>query len=419
MDRLRIAILHYSAPPIVGGVESVIQAHARLLREMDYPTTVIAGTGSNDALPFGTEFIQIPELDSNNPRIAQISQELEQGHIPGNFDDTVTNLENDLASVLSHIDLIMVHNLFTKHFNLPLTAALCHLLDKGVMPRCFAWCHDFTWTSPHSRSKVYPGYPWDLLRAYRSDVTYITVSQSRQIELAGLFGCPSGQIRVIYNGIYPDELLGISGEGMELIDRLELWDSDLNLLMPVRVTQAKNIELAIHVVAELKKQGARPKLVVTGPPDPHDQGSIDYYQGLRNLREQMDVRKEMRFVYESGPEPDEPFILDMPMVGSLFRLSDALFMPSHREGFGMPILEAGLAGMPIFCANNIPAASEIGGEDVIMFSDDSDPGEVAGLILNWAKNDPVHQLRRRARQNFTWQSIFRREILPLLEGRAL
>ena len=26
---LQIAILHYSAPPIVGGVEAVIQAHAR------------------------------------------------------------------------------------------------------------------------------------------------------------------------------------------------------------------------------------------------------------------------------------------------------------------------------------------------------------------------------------------------------
>jgi glycosyltransferase involved in cell wall biosynthesis len=419
MEKLKIAILHYSAPPVVGGVESVIQAHARLLREMDYPTTVIAGIGSNDALPFGTEFIQIPELDSNNPLIVQISQELEQGHIPGNLDDTVTNLEHALASTLSHIDLILVHNVFTKHFNLPLTAALCHLLAKGVLPRCIAWCHDFTWTSPHSRSKVYPGYPWDLLRTYRSDVTYVTVSRSRQLELAGLFGCPSNQIRVIYNGIYPDELLGISGEVMELIDRLELWDSDLNLLMPVRVTQAKNIELAIRVVAELKKQGVRPKLVVTGPPDPHDQGSIDYYQGLRSLRDQMNVRKEMRFAYEAGPKPDEPFILDMSMVGSLFRLSDVLFMPSHREGFGMPILEAGLTGMPIFCANNIPAASEIGGEDVIMFSDDADPSEVAGLILNWAKNDPVHQLRRRARQNFAWQSIFRREILPLLEGRAL
>jgi glycosyltransferase involved in cell wall biosynthesis len=90
-------------------------------------------------------------------------------------------------------------------------------------------------------------------------------------------------------------------------------------------------------------------------------------------------------------------------------------MPSRREGFGMPVLEAGLAGIPVFCSDVIPAGKEIGGGDVITFSPGADAGEVAGLIQEWMENSPVLRLRRRMRKEFTWQSIFQQQILPLLQ----
>ena len=74
----------------------------------------------------------------------------------------------------------------------------------------------------------------------------------------------------------------------------------------------------------------------------------------------------------------------------------------------MPVLEAGLAGIPVFCADNIPAASEIGAQDVIRFSADADAEEVADLILKWIDGSSILRLRRRVRQNLTWDSIFRR-----------
>jgi glycosyltransferase involved in cell wall biosynthesis len=231
-----------------------------------------------------------------------------------------------------------------------------------------------------------------------------------------MFGCSSDQVHVIYNGVDPAKLLALSDDGMALINRLDLWDSDLNLLMPVRVTQAKNIELALGVVSALKKRDIRPRLVVTGPPDPHDRMNMEYFQTLLRLREELDVCHEMRFVYESGPSPAEPLIIDMPVVAQLLRVSDALFMPSHREGFGMPVLEAGLVGIPAFCANRIPAAAEIGGREVISFSPDANPDQVAGLILAWGKDNPVLGLRQKVRRNLSWESIFQREILPLLDG---
>ena len=281
----RTALLHYTAPPVVGGVEAVIQAHAQVFIKAGYPVTVVAGWGERAALPSGTGFVRVPEMDSQHHDVARMGAALNRGQVPVGFDDLVNRLVETLTPVLKRFDNVIVHNLFTKHFNLPLTAALSHLLDAGTIWHCIAWCHDFTWTSPHSRSEVHPGYPWDLLRTHRSDVTYVVVSRRRQRALAALFGCSPDEIHVVYNGVDPQVLLGLSGEGWALVNRMGLMESDLVLLMPVRVTQAKNIEYALRVVAALKARDCRPRLVVTGPPDPHDSQSMAYVRSLQALRQ--------------------------------------------------------------------------------------------------------------------------------------
>jgi glycosyltransferase involved in cell wall biosynthesis len=419
MERSRAAIVHYSAPPVVGGVEAVILAQVSAFVKAGYPVSVVAGRGREEALPSDAGLQLVPLMDSLHPKITAASEQLEEGTVPSDFDDLVNQLIGLLAPALEPFDNVIIHNVFTKHFNLPLTAALHYLLDAGELGRCIAWCHDFTWTSPHSRSRVHPGYPWDLLRTRKEAVTYVAVSARRQRELAALFQCDPHHIQVIYNGVSPEVLLGLSPEGSALVERLGLLDSDLVLLMPVRVTQAKNIELALRVVAALKAQNLRPRLILSGPPDPHDAQSMDYYQGLKDLRQRLDVEQEMRFVFESGPDPAEPFTIDMPVVGELFRVSDVVFMPSRREGFGMPVLEAGLVGMPVV-STQIPAAEEIGGEDVLIIDPAQDPGEVAQRILTLVDSSPVQRLRRRVRQRYTWHAIFERDVVPLLamEGAA-
>jgi mannosylglucosylglycerate synthase len=408
------AILHYSAPPVIGGVEAVMLAHTEVFVRCGYPVTVIAGRGESKALPRDVDLIRIPELDSQHEQVLALGAELEKGRVPAEFEKFTDLLVQKLLPVVDRFDNVIIHNVFTKRFNLPLTAALFRILDANVSKHFIAWCHDFDWTSPRSRSKVHPGYPWDLLRSYREDVSYVVVSEERQRTLAELFGCPREEIRVVYNGVDAPALLGLSQEGSDLIERLGLLQSELIMLMPVRVTEAKNIEHALRVVAALKARRTQVKLVLTGPPDPHDERSMEYFRSLQSLRQELGVEEEMRFVFESGPEGEEGYILDYPVVADLYRASDLLFMPSHREGFGMPVLEAGLLGIPVV-STPIPAAEEIGNKDVILFDRSAEPGEVADRILDWAQNSPVHRLRRRVRQNYTWQTIFRRRIEPLLQ----
>jgi glycosyltransferase involved in cell wall biosynthesis len=279
---MRIVILHYSAPPVVGGVEAVIQAHVREFLHAGYPVTVVAGRGEQSALPDGAELILIPELDTLHPLISQMNAVLELGLVPNNFSNVAEQIAEGMASLFQESDAVIVHNIFTKHFNLPLTSALVRLSESA---RCWiAWCHDISWTSPNSRSKLYKGEPWDLLRRKPARVIPVAVSRKRQAELADLYQISKEQVPVIYNGVDPRSLLGLSPTGVDLVTRLDLFTSDLILVMPVRITQAKNIELALHVVANLKRLGIDPRLIIVGPPDPHDDRSQAYYQELRQLR---------------------------------------------------------------------------------------------------------------------------------------
>lgn len=416
MKTIRTAVLHYTAPPVVGGVEAVISAHAEIFHRSGFPMKVIAGRGDASYLPSGVDLVLVPEIDSQNPEIMEASEILEQGRVPDQFPFLRDRLKELLLEHLLDVDVLIVHNVFTKHFNLPLTAALYPLMDEGGISRCLAWSHDFSWTSANSRRKVFSGYPWDLLRSTHPRMHYVTIAAKRRNELAGLLEIPEESISVVYNGVNPYMWFGLSEEGWSLIKRLDLLSGDLLLLMPVRVTQAKNIEFAQRVIAALKLTGYQPRLVITGPPDPHDPNSLEYFQSLLDLRDALHLHDEVRFVYENGPDVEKPYMISQQIVSELMRVCDMMFIPSHREGFGMPVLEAGLIGMPVISSENVPAAVEIGSENIIIYNAGATPEDVAKIIDRSLDGSKTQQFRRNVRQQYTWEQIFRKQIIPLLYG---
>ena len=111
MKQPQTAILHYSAPPVVGGVEAVIQAQTQMFIQASYPVTVIAGRGKAEALPSGVNFIQIPEIDSQHPRILEVSARLENGEVGSDFDDLLGQLIQIIKPILGRFDNLIIHNI--------------------------------------------------------------------------------------------------------------------------------------------------------------------------------------------------------------------------------------------------------------------------------------------------------------------
>jgi len=413
----RIALLHYTAPPVVGGVEAVIAEHARLFINAGYPTTLVVGRAGTSGFPEAVTVKVIPEIDSEYPANLAVAEALERGEVTSAFEELQNHIEEWLVETLVDIDIVFAHNVMTQHFNMPLLSALHRQLDQGKMRHLVVWCHDLSrYVNPLSGVPQRFGFPWDLLRTYRSEVTYVAVSEQRRYQIADILGCPRERIRVVPNGVDFATLLGLSDLGQQRVDAYHLLETDLVILMPIRITRAKNIEFALHVTAALKRGGIRPKLVVTGPPDPHVAEIGVYFDQLRDLRKELGLVEDAIFVYEGTGGLPRPQILDFSGVAELYRLCDLVLMPSHREGFGMPVLESGLVGKPVFVSETVPIVNEIGKNLVHCIEKDESPLAVANRILELTRAERTCNLRRCVRQTYTWPAIFAQSIEPLIQS---
>lgn len=410
----RVVILHYAAPPIVGGVESTIDHHARLLAAAGYSVDVIAGRG--DAFHPEVHFHRVPEIDSRHPEVLAVNAALTKGEIPAAFDALRKHLVQDLAKLLVGAQACIVHNAVTLHKNLALTAALRELSDSGIV-RLLAWSHDFAWHDSLYTPDLHPGYPWDLLREAWPGVRYIVVSEHRRTRLAELFRLPENEITVITPGVDIFEFLKLEPLTERLVKELNLLASDPLMLLPARITRRKNIELAVRITAELRTHFPAVKLIVTGPPGPHNPKNAAYLDELQTLTRDLYLEGYAHFLYQLG-RGDEPLLIPDVVIADLFRLADGLIFPSRREGFGIPVLEAGLARLPVFAAD-IPPVLESAGPYAERFNPKGDPRRIAHQIAGALKKDRAFALRRRVMENFTWQAILKNQLIPLIERKGM
>ncbi len=320
---MRIAILHYSKPPTIGGVERVIGEQAAVLHACGHEV----------------EILTRKEWREEN------------------------------------WDAVIVHNVFTMPFDLDWTRELLELARTRTDIRWTNWIHDVRWAEEVPQA------------------IHIAVSEHRKGEYAKHTSAP---IHVIPNGIDAVAVLGL----MERIASLQLEKAGLVLLQPSRFVRRKNIELGLHMLAELPEA----LYIVTAAPDPHQEDGRLYYDELVTLADSLGVRDRVWFLGETAPLSDED-------VRSLYQMADALFFPSTAEGYGLPLIEAALHGVPVFCSD-IPAHREVavGAE---FFALNEEPRLIAARIR---KYPPVRQRqqRRGLMRRLSCEGIVRELLEPLL-----
>ena len=401
----KVALLHYSTPPIVGGVESVLGHHARLMADAGHQVRIVAGRGeqTDPRIPF----VQIPMADSRHPTVLSLKAELDKGHIPIEFEQAVASLLANLSEVLDDVDVLIAHNVCSLNKNLALTASLYNLSKMNHL-RIVLWHHDLAWTTPRYRAELHEGYPWDLLRQAWPGVKQVTISEMRQQELAELFQIHQDEIAVVPNGVDFARFHKLEEQTREYVKKLNLLNAAPLLLLPVRITPRKNIELALHVCSSLVQYFPETKLVVTGPLGPHNPANVEYFEMLTALRKELKLEQVAHFLAELTTEyiPDE-------VISDFYHIADALILPSREEGFGIPVLEAGLAGLPIFCSD-IPPLRSLGNSNATYFSADADPGGIAAAIAKDLSSSLVFRMRAEVRRQYAWERIYLQKIAPLL-----
>lgn len=404
---MKVVLIHYSAPPIVGGVEGVIGHHARLMADAGHDVRIIAGRG--EQTDPRVRFVQVPMVDSRHPVVTRLKQQLDQGSIPDEFNDCVDELTGILVDAVADADCLIAHNVCSLNKNLILTTALMHCSEQLTQLRLILWHHDLAWTTPRYRSELHDGHPWDLLRTAWPGAEQVVVSEVRKHELASLMGIAAEGIKVIPNGVDVARFLKLETLTSSLMEGLDLLNARPLLLLPARITPRKNIELALQVLAAIHDTNPRAMLIITGPLGPHNAANTEYLKKLQSLRKSLALEGSAIFLVERVPEflPDE-------VVSDFYKLVDGLFLPSHEEGFGIPVVEAGLAGIPIFCAD-IPPLRDLGLAFANYFSPDGSPPEIASMVLEKLSSSPVFGFRVHVRSQFDWHQIYWKQIDVLLQ----
>ncbi len=409
----QIAIMHYASPPGIGGVEVTIAHQARILADIGYAVRVVSGVGG-DFDPQVKSIIN-PLLSSSHPEVLAVQAELAKGQVTDAYHALVGQINDVLRTMLDGVDVCIAHNVPTLHKNLPLTTALADYV-ASTSTRLVAYCHDLAWTNPQYQAELHEGEPWDKLRQAWPDVRYATISTMRQQELAELLGVSPASISIVTGGVDPAQFLRWTPTAGYLVKKLGLMDADGILLLPARLTRRKNIELGLRVLAAVREQsGADFRLLVTGPPGPHNPSNHAYLSQLLQLREELGLDAAAHFLYREGTDPQTPLELDDDTIADCYQLADALCFPSTQEGFGIPVLEAGLSGIPVFCSD-LPPLRQSGGDEAIYFDPLRDsPEQIAAQIVATLNASSTYRLRVRVRQQYRWETIIQKSLIPLIE----
>jgi glycosyltransferase involved in cell wall biosynthesis len=149
----------------------------------------------------------------------------------------------------------------------------------------------------------------------------------------------------------------------------------------------KNIARLLEALARIPRD-RRPVLVVPGYPTP-------YEAELRAIAAGLAVRDDVVF----------PAWVDDAELEGLYALAACVVFPSLYEGFGFPVLEAMVRGVPVACSNR-SSLPEVAGDAALLF-DPEDVGAITAAIERLLTDrELAERLARAGREQaarFSWE----------------
>ncbi|HLY99239.1 MAG TPA: glycosyltransferase family 1 protein [Candidatus Angelobacter sp.] len=152
------------------------------------------------------------------------------------------------------------------------------------------------------------------------------------------------------------------------------------------VIPRKRIDVLLRVFAEIRKVIPDATLLRVGGEFTHDQQATAKQLGLENAIVTL------------------PF-LPQRVLASVYRKASVLVLPSEREGFGLPLLEAMACGLPVV-SSDVPALKEVGGKAAV-YAEIGNVEAFARAVLQvfFSKSGDAEQRRQeglRQAEKFSW-----------------
>jgi glycosyltransferase involved in cell wall biosynthesis len=194
----------------------------------------------------------------------------------------------------------------------------------------------------------------------RQATRVFAVSHSAADDLVRGLGLDARHIDVVPHGVRVPDSATVRTPEPELRARLGLGDGPL-ILCVAQKRPYKNQEALIRALARLPRPGLR--LVLVGAP-------TEYEEQLRALALKCGVSQRVVFLDW----------VDAGDLEGLYSAARCMALPSRREGFGLPVLEAMARGCAVACSA-IEVLHEVAGDDAVFF----DPADVAAIAVALAQ----------------------------------
>ncbi|MBI4352754.1 MAG: glycosyltransferase family 4 protein [Candidatus Omnitrophica bacterium] len=286
----------------------------------------------------------------------------------------------EMAAKAKDFDLLHV-----PHFNIP-------LLFKGKL---VVTVHDLIYLREPAASKKFlaQAYARFFFKAIAGKAAaVIAVSEYTKRDFLGMFPSVSpDRVSVTYEAASP-VFRRMEKERLEEIRRRHGLNGPFVLFVG-SLKPHKNVPALIRAVELLRNRNAFPvDLVLVGRKDARD-GEL-----FRTV-------KERRFVHYLGELKDEE-------VAALYNLAAVFVLPSFREGFGLPALEAMACGTPVIASNRASLPEVIGGAGMLF-----DPHEVDALaealnkvLANKKLSEEMSQKGLERVKEFSWEKAARQTL---------
>jgi glycosyltransferase involved in cell wall biosynthesis len=257
--------------------------------------------------------------------------------------------------------------------------------------------HDLAWFHPEA---VTPKPLADFLgpvvdRAVRHAATVFTVSDTIRNEILNRYSIPPEKVIVASNAA--DERF-FAEQPLADAELVTLRTRRPFLLYIGAIEPRKNVGALVDALARLPDEL---QLVIAGN-DGWDSGNI-----WRQIAQSPSSGRIVR----AGFVSDET-------LPTLIASATAVVYPSHYEGFGLPVVEALAAGVPV-AVSDLPVFHEVGGQEVEYF-DPTDSADIAHAIERAISSDRQSGARRERRsawaRRFDWQSSANVVAARLLDG---
>lgn len=245
-------------------------------------------------------------------------------------------------------------------------------------------------------------WDWCVAQSIKSSSLLITVSENSKKDIMEFYGVPDSDIRVVPHGV-EDDFFGLKKNetyGPEIPTDAGLPDAPY-LLAVSTVHPHKNWEKLLDAYQVVSREEENLHLAVCGLPG----------KSWDNVKSLIASKGLSERVHLLGWQPRKTLI-------GLFKYAEALVFPSTFEGFGMPVLEAMAAGVPIACSD-IPPLRELA-NGCASFFDPHSRDDMAAAIRS-LRQDEFQKMKfvaaglERA-QNSTWRRAAEQTLAIFLEA---